>query len=314
MIGVRSCRLHRFGYHGRMARPLRLELPGAVYHLTSLGNAGQTVFRTAEDSELFLEILGEVCGRFDWRCLAYCLLPERYHLVVETRRATLARGMRQLNGRYTQAFNRRHGVGGHVFQGRYKAVMVEKPGYVAAVCRDLLRQPLERGLAVDPVAWRWSACRALLRRLPSGRGAPAWLAVDDLLALYGLDREEARRRCAADLEADDRPSVWDHLRHQVFLGSDAFVAEMRERAAAAAAGRGSLAEIPRAQWQAPPPPLAGFVAEAGSREEAMARAYLSGAHSQSRIAAHFGVHYSTVSRAVRRFEKGLEAARGSVSN
>lgn len=302
-----------------MARPLRLELPGAVYHLTTLGNAGQPVFRDAADSELFLEILGEVCVRFDWRCLAYCLLPDRYQLMVETRRATLARGMRQLNGRYTQSFNRRHGIGGHVFQGRYKAIMVEHPAYTAAVCRDLLRQPVERGLAADPAAWRWSSCRALLGRLPRGRGAPDWLAVDDLLALYDRDRPAARRRCAedleaADLESGDRPAVWDRLRHQVFLGSEAFVGEMRERAAAAAAGRGSLAEIPKAQWQAPPPPLASFAEAAETREEAMARAYLSGAYSQSRIAAHFGVHYSTVSRAARRFEKSLEEAAEVTSN
>src|SRR3546814_16451926 len=129
-----------------MARPLRLELPGAAYHLTALGNVGQPVFRGAEDSLLFLEILGESCTRFDWRCFGYCLLPDRYHLVVETRQPTLARGMRQLNGRYTQAFNRRHGIGGHVFQGRYRAVMVESPGWLAAVCRDVLRQPVARGL------------------------------------------------------------------------------------------------------------------------------------------------------------------------
>src|SRR3546814_16287034 len=83
-----------------MARPLRLELPGAAYHLTALGNGGQPVFRGAEDSLLFLEILGESCTRFDWRCFGYCLLPDRYHLVVETRQPTLARGMRQLHGRY----------------------------------------------------------------------------------------------------------------------------------------------------------------------------------------------------------------------
>lgn len=297
-----------------MARPLRLELPGAVYHLTALGNAGQPVFREAEESALFLEILGQVCARFDWRCLAYCLLPDRYHLVVETRRATLARGMRQLNGRYTQAFNRRHGIGGHLFQGRYRAVMVEKPAFVAAVCRDTLRQPVEQGLADDPGAWRWSSCRALLGRLPRGGGAPDWLAVEDLLAIHGADPAEARRRWAEDLAAKGRPSVWEHLRHQVFLGSDAFVAGMRERAAAEAAGRGSLSEIPKAQWQAPPPPLASFSAGAAGRDEAMARAYLSGAYSQGSIAAHFGVHYSTVSRAVRRFEKGLEEAAAAAPN
>lgn len=291
-----------------MARPLRLELPGAVYHVTAVGNAGQTVFREAEDPALFLEALGQVCTRFDWDCLAYCLLPDRYHLVVRTRRATLARGMRQLNGRVTQAFNRRRGVGGHLFQGRYRAVLVESPGFVAAVCRDVLRQPVVRGLAAEPAAWRWSSHRAALGRLPAGRPVPSWLAVGELLALYGSDPALARRRYAEDIAAGDRPSVWDSLRHQVFLGSEAFVAQMRERASAEAGRRGSLAEIPKAQWQAPPPPLDDFVASTGSREEAMARAYLSGAYSQARIAAHFGVHYSTVSRAVRRSEKSLEPA------
>lgn len=286
-----------------MARPLRLERPGAVYHLTALGNGGQAVFRLPQDSALFLEILGESCRRFDWRCFAFCLLPDRYHLVVETRAATLSRGMRQLNGRYTQAFNRRHGVGGHVFQGRYRAVMVESPAYLAAVCRDVLRQPVERGLAAEAAAWRWSSLRALAGRLPT----PDWLAMDAVLALYGPEPEAARRRALADIEAEDHPPLWDDLRHQVFLGSAAFVAAMREEARAAAAGRGSLAEIPRAQWQAPPPPLEAFAAEAASREEAMARAYLSGGYSQARIARHFAVHYSTVSRAVRRFEQRLPA-------
>lgn len=285
-----------------MARPLRLELPGAVYHLTSLGNGGQPAFRVPEDSALFLEILGETCTRFDWRCFAFCLLPDRYHLVVETRRATLARGMRQLNGRYTQAFNRRHGIGGHVFQGRYRSVMVESPAYLAAACRDVLRQPVERGLAAEAAAWRWSSLRAVAGRLPPGRSAPSWLAVDAVLALYGADPEQARRRALAYVEAAAPPSLWENLRHQVFLGSEAFVAGMRERAREAAAGRGSLAEIPRAQWQPPPPPLEAFAAEASSRDEAMARAYLSGGYSQARIARHFAVHYSTVSRAVRRFE------------
>ena len=296
-----------------MARPLRLELPGAVYHLTTLGNAGQAVFREAADSEGFLETVGEACRRFDWRCLAYCLLPDRYHLVVQTRQATLARGMRQINGRYTQAFNRRHGIGGHLFQGRYRAVMVEKPGFVAGVCGETLRQPLDLGLTDDAAAWRWSSCRATLGRLPPGRAAPDWLAVQDMLAFYDADPGTsdltgARRRFEASLKADGGPSVWENLRHQVFLGSEDFVAAMRERARSEAGRRGSLAEIPKAQWQAPPPPLESFAAGGAGREEAMARAYLSGAYSQSSIAAHFGVHYSTVSRAVRRFEKGLAEA------
>lgn len=291
-----------------MARPLRLELPGAVYWVTALGNGGHQVFHTPEDTALFLEILGECCERFDWACFAYCLLPDRYHLVVETRRATLARGMRQLNGRFTQASNRRHGVGGHLLQGRYRAVMVENPAFVAVACQEVMRQPVERGLAVEAAAWRWSSLRALAGRLPPGKAAPAWLAVDRVLALYDREPARAREKLVAACAAEGQPSVREALRHQVFLGSDDFVAEMRELAREAAAGRGSLDEIPRAQWQAPPPPLESFVDAAADREEAMARAYLSGGYSQARIARHFQVHYSTVSRAVRRFEQRAPAS------
>jgi hypothetical protein len=140
-------------------------------------------------------------------------------------------------------------------------------------------------------------------RLPPGRAAPDWLAVADVLRLYDDDPERARQRFVADVAANGRAPAWENLRHQVFLGSEDFVAAMREAARLAASGRGSLAEIPKAQWQAPPPPLERFAAEAASRDEAMARAYLSGGYSQGRIARHFAVHYSTVSRAVRRFEQ-----------
>jgi len=169
-------------------------------------------------------------------------LPDRYHLVVETRRATLARGMRQLNGRYTQEANRRHGGGGHLFQGRYRAVLVEAPAWLGAVCRDVLRQPVERGLAADATAWRWSSLRALAGRLPAGRSAPDWLAVERVLALYDPEPSRARETLLAAVAAEGEPSVWEALRHQVFLGSETFVAEMRERAREAAAGRGSLAD------------------------------------------------------------------------
>ncbi|NIA69521.1 addiction module toxin RelE [Pelagibius litoralis] len=286
-----------------MARPLRLERPGAVYHISTLGNAGQAVFRGPDDSQLFLDVLGEACRRFHWRCLAYCLLPDRYTLVVVTDAATLSRGMRQINGPYTQAFHRRHGSAGHLFQGRYRAVMVEQAGYLAFVCCDVLRQPVRRGVAPEAGAWRWSSYRATMGRLTHGQMAPDWLDSGPLLAAYGTDRQQARAQLAAAVAQEPSQSVWEHLRHQVFLGSEGFVEAMREEARLAAAGRGDLREIPRAQWQPPPPALESFAQGAASRDEAMALAYLSGAYSQAAIASYFGVHYSSVSRAIRRYER-----------
>jgi REP element-mobilizing transposase RayT len=106
-----------------MARPLRLEFPGAVYHVTSCGNSHAAIYLDHGDREAFLTILDVVCGRMHWVCYAYCLMTNHYHLVIETQDRTLSRGMCQLNGVYTQRFNRHHGRVGHVFQGRYKAIL-----------------------------------------------------------------------------------------------------------------------------------------------------------------------------------------------
>ncbi len=302
-----------------MARPLRLERPGAAYFISTLGNAGLTVFRAPEDSRRFLEILGETCARYRWRCMAYCLLPDRYSLVVVTEAPTLSRGMRQINGRYTQAFHRYHGTAGHLFQGRYRAVMVEPGSLLAAVCCEVLRQPVAEGLAPDAAAWRWSSARHCLHRPVAGGQTREeerlpWLDSAGLLAACAPDEgqgdaEEARALLAARIEAVPEVPVWEHLRHQVFLGSPAFVEAMRAEARSAAAERGNLSEIPRAQWQEAPPPLQTLVEQARSRDEAMALAYRSGHYSQAGIAAYFDVHYSSVSRAIRRYERTLAVER-----
>jgi len=103
-----------------MARPLRLELAGGLYHVTSRGDRREAIYRDDEDREAWLSVLGEVCSRFNWRVHAYCEMTNHYHFVVETPEANLSQGMRQLNGVYTQRFNRRQGLVGHLFQGRFK--------------------------------------------------------------------------------------------------------------------------------------------------------------------------------------------------
>jgi len=109
-----------------MARPLRIEFEGALYHVMARGNARSEIFIDDEDREVFLDNLGRVCGRFEWRAWAWCLMGNHYHLLIETVEPTLSKGMREINGVYTQAFNRRHGRSGHVLQGRFKAPLVDK--------------------------------------------------------------------------------------------------------------------------------------------------------------------------------------------
>ncbi len=293
-----------------MARPLRIEFPGALYHLTARGNAGQDIYLDARDSQRFLSLLDEVATRLRWRCTAYCLMANHYHLVVETPAANLAHGMRLLNGRYTQAFNRRHGRGGHLFQGRYKAILIDRGAYLKEVCRHVVLNPVRAGLAPDARAWRWSSYRATLvagqgARDVGGRQGDAgqdWLAVRDLLELFADDPEAAAQGYAgfvAEGAAEEPAGLWDRLEGQIYLGAAGFAEAMRARIGAT----GEIGEVPRAQRQAPPRPLPAFVQGYADRHEAMARAHLEGGYSQAEVARHFGVHYSTVSRAARRIEK-----------
>ena len=133
-----------------MARPLRIEFPDAVYHITSRGNGRADIYLDERDRESFLQILGDVCRRMRWVCYAYCLMTNHYHLVIETPDANLARGMRQLNGVYTQCFNRHHGHTGHVFQGRYKAILVDRDAYLLELARYVVLNPVRAGMVKSP--------------------------------------------------------------------------------------------------------------------------------------------------------------------
>ena len=118
-----------------MARPLRLEFPHAVYHVTSRGNARQDIVATDADRRMFLTLLAHVVSRYGWLCHAYCLMDNHYHLLIETPTPNLSQGMRQLNGRYTQAYNRAHRRVGHLLQGRFTASVVEKEAHFLELCR-----------------------------------------------------------------------------------------------------------------------------------------------------------------------------------
>jgi len=125
-----------------MARPLRIEYPGAVYHVTSRGNEKKAVFKDEQDRENFLRTLQHVNKRYNWLCHAYCLMDNHYHLLIETPDGNLALGMRQLNGVYTQLFNNRRHRTGHLFQGRYKAILIQKDTHLLEVCRYVVLNPV----------------------------------------------------------------------------------------------------------------------------------------------------------------------------
>jgi putative transposase len=150
-------------------RPLRVEFPNALYHVTSRGNGKQPIFLDESDRERFLGLLARTCERFAWRCHAYCLMGNHYHLVLETPRPNLSRGMQQLGSGYAQSFNRRHERTGHVLQGRYKAFLVEKEAHLLELTRYVVLNPVRAGLCRSAGEWRWSSYRATCGDAPTPR-------------------------------------------------------------------------------------------------------------------------------------------------
>lgn len=277
-----------------MARPLRLEFEGGVYHVTSRGDRREDIYLNDGDRQAWLTIFEQVCERFLWRCYAWCQMTNHYHLLIETPEANLAQGMRHLNGVYTQRFNRTHDRVGHVFQGRYKAILVERDGYLLELARYVVLNPLRANLVQRLEEWPWSSYMATCGQTVS----PPWLQAEWILAQFGQRRSSAITKYVHFVhQGAQLQSVWTQLQGQIFLGSETFVSKMQTHIKTLP----KLDEIPRAQYRVGTQPLTDLVARY-PRNEAMARAYLSGQYSMAAIAKHFGVHYSTVSRAVKHFE------------
>ena len=170
-----------------MARPLRIEFAGALYHVTSRGDGRDDIYLDDDDRNRWFEVLTGVHERFNWEVHAYCLMSNHYHLVIETPDGNLAQGMRQLNGVYTQGFNRAHQRVGHVFQGRYKAILVERDAYLLELSRYVVLNPVRARMVRTADEWPWSNYRATAGLSP----APNWLNVTWTLATFGQRREPA---------------------------------------------------------------------------------------------------------------------------
>ena len=278
-----------------MARPLRIELAGGLYHVTSRGDGREDIYGGDEDRQAWLELFGNVCVRFNWRCHAYCQMSNHYHLVLETPEGNLAQGMRQLNGVYTQQVNRRYGKTGHVFQGRYKAILVDKDSYLLELARYVVLNPVRAAMVKDARDWPWSSYRAMIGETP----LPSWLQRDWLLGQFSAQRKRAIGMYIDFVRAGvGLPSLWGELKNQIYLGNEPFVARMQKQVAA----MDTLGEVPRAQRRALAKPLSDYAKRHREPKAAMAAAYLSGDYSMKAIAEYFGVHYATVSRAVASLE------------
>lgn len=278
-----------------MTRPLRLEFPGALYHVTSRGNRGNPIFRNNGDRRAWLALLGHACERHHFVIHSFCQMTNHYHLLVETVEANLSRGMRQLNGSYTQYFNWRHGLVGHLFQGRYKAILVQKENYLLELSRYIVLNPLRAKMVPSLEDWQWSSYHYFL----SEETAPSWLERDCLLSRFGNERATAISAYQDFVLAGiGKISPLSAVRHQVLLGDDDFVSAHQQLQRSE-----ELVEVVRTERRAVALPLSEYQVRYSDRGEAMARAYLSTAFTMAQIGSAFGVSAKTVSRALAAFEK-----------
>jgi REP element-mobilizing transposase RayT len=280
-----------------MARPLRIEFPGAIYHVTSRGDRREPIFEDDEDRHNFLAIVGQAMERFDATVLAYCLMNNHYHIVVHTRRGSLSRLMQQLNGVYTQVYNRRHRKVGHLFQGRFKAILVDENAYLLEVCRYVDLNPLRARTVRDPGNWPWSSYRAHTGSTP----APVWL---DTSAVHGYvlgrdavtaaDRRKAAQRYVELVAAGKGVKLWDEaLAQQIFLGGPEFVERML---ALVDLDKATAKDIPRHQRHVPSKPIQYYLEKNKDRDAGILAAVRDGQHSMTDIAIALDLSVSRISR------------------
>lgn len=205
-----------------MSRPLRIEFPGAWYHVMNRGRRGEEIYSGPDDFESFIELLKESIELWDVRVSAYCLMTNHYHLLIQTAEANLSRFMRHLNGVYTQRYNRAHGCDGQLFRGRYKAILVEEDSYLLELVRYIHRNPLRAVMVGKIDQYAWCSHPGYL----SSADKWSWLHKDFILAMLAVDikkRLKAYREFIAQGDSEEILQIFDKKKLPGILGEDEFV-------------------------------------------------------------------------------------------
>jgi len=225
-------------------------------------------------------------------------MSNHYHLVVETPEANLSSGMRQLNGIYTQRVNNMHGLGGHVYQGRYKAILIDKDNYLLELCRYVVLKPVRANLVELPEHWKWGSCKATA----GVSKVSEFLTVDWLLSLFGTDKKIAQQHYRKFVRAGiGKKPPWDEFDRQILLGSKGFVKQFEDLLKE----KENSIEIPRQQRHAGRPDIKEIFAEGdniakASRNEKIYEAHIKYGYTLKEVADYLGLHYTSVSKIVRR--------------
>ena len=287
-----------------MSRPLRIEYPGAVYHVTSRGNEKKPVFKDDHDREVFLNTLQHVNKRYNWICHAYCLMTNHYHLLIETPEGNLSLGMRQLNGVYTQLFNKYHGRNGHLFQGRYKAILIQKDSHLLEVCRYVVLNPVRARMVEGPELWKWSS---YLATAGQAKSHPC-LTTDWVLGQFSGKRGKAESEYRQFIRwGIGEKTIWTAVRGQALLGDDDFVETLVDHLRR----HQDIPEIPRSQRYSTRPALSKLLPESINADQRKLKKKLMEAvekygYHQSQLARHLAVHRSTISRWLREYENATK--------
>lgn len=255
------------------------------------------IFKDNKDRLRFLSILEETTDRFNWVCYGYCLMGNHYHLLIETVDPTLSNGMRHLNGVYTQSFNRRHGRGGHIFQGRFKSILVDRDSYLKELCRYIVLNPVRAGLVKNVSSYRWSSYKPTVGLTK----VPPFLNVSWLLNQFGKDLSEAQKQyrkfVLTGIYAD---SPWHNLKASIFLGPQEFIQKLTP----AIKNRSGVKEIPKEQRLADRPDLEVLfpynrAINKSERNKIIRKAYFKHGYTITEIALHLNLHYATVGRVIK---------------
>lgn len=296
-----------------MARPLRLEFPGAFYHVFARGNEKRTIFADDADFAFFLELLGRAHRRFGFIAHAYALMPNHYHLLLRTPQSGLSRGLHLINGLYGQHFNRRHHRVGHLFQGRFKALLVDENAYWMILSRYIHQNPVRAGLASRPWEYRWSSCPAFLGMGP----APAWLDIETTMRIFGDEPNKRRDEFSRFTTARVKGHPWARSLGQTFWGGREFACEMRKRAAGRLGEECSQSALlqPRPTEDAilnavaaafgKPDPIMPWRRNSFSAKAAALLLHERGGHRLADIGARYGLRRFAVHKAITRFREKL---------
>ncbi len=278
----------------KMARPLRIQYPGAQYHIISRGNGGQNIFQDDKDYLIFLEELKKVIDDYNWISFGYCLMPNHYHLFIKTLDPNLSVGMRQLNGNYTQRSNIRHGRYGHLFQGRFKSILVEDDKYHAELIRYIALNPVKAKLVKTLDQWKWSSHKEIM----GTKKITGCVDIEEVLSFFNKNKKTGKEEYINYLKQKTNNQILkDDLRAGFILGSIEFAKDVINQY-----GNKQSKENVKKERFAGRPKLEKLFKEEfknkKKRNELIFKAFKDYGYTQTEIGDYLGIHYSTISRII----------------